>query len=187
MSNSLGYHGAHQAPLYVGIPQARILEWDAMPSSRSSQPRSPALQVDSLSSEPLGKLWLNAPWMLEWVAYPLSRGSSWPWNWTGVSCIPGRFFTSWSKGNISVDSTPGPESQAMCTTEMAVGSVLCQEQHPSVLEEYLCAVAQIFSPLFFHLYCNDFVSALFSTISELCCWTARPSGMHYHNRLISTA
>ena len=26
-----------------------------MPSSRSSQPRSPALQVDSLSSEPLGK------------------------------------------------------------------------------------------------------------------------------------
>ena len=40
----------------VGILQARILEWVAMPSSRgSSQPRSPALQVDSLPSETPGK------------------------------------------------------------------------------------------------------------------------------------
>ena len=31
---------AHQAPLSMGIPQARILEWIAMPSFRgSSQPR----------------------------------------------------------------------------------------------------------------------------------------------------
>ena len=40
-----------------GVLQARILEWVAMPSSRgSSQPRSPALQADSLSPEPPGKL-----------------------------------------------------------------------------------------------------------------------------------
>ena len=26
-------------------------------------------------------------WLLEWVAYPFSRGSSCPRNWTGVSCI----------------------------------------------------------------------------------------------------
>ena len=32
--------------------------------------------------------------ILEWVAYPISRGSSWPRNWTRVSCIEGRFFTS---------------------------------------------------------------------------------------------
>ena len=43
-----------------GILQGRILEWVAMPSSRgSSQPRdytpAPALQADSLPSEPLGK------------------------------------------------------------------------------------------------------------------------------------
>ena len=31
--------------------------------------------------------------ILEWVAYPFSRGSSWPKNKTGVSCIAGRFFT----------------------------------------------------------------------------------------------
>ena len=34
--------------------------------------------------------------ILEWVAYPSSWGSSWPRNWTGVSCISGRFFTSWA-------------------------------------------------------------------------------------------
>ena len=41
----------------MGILQARILEWVAMPFSRgSSQPRSPALQADSLPFELLGKL-----------------------------------------------------------------------------------------------------------------------------------
>ena len=36
----------------------------------------------------------GSPWILEWVAYPFCRGSSWPMNWTGVSYIAGRFFTS---------------------------------------------------------------------------------------------
>ena len=34
--------------------------------------------------------------ILEWVAFPFSRGSSQPRDWTQVSCIAGRFFTSWS-------------------------------------------------------------------------------------------
>ena len=39
-----------------GILQARILEWVDFPFFRgSSQPRSPALQADSLSAEPRGK------------------------------------------------------------------------------------------------------------------------------------
>ena len=39
-----------------GLLQARTLEWVAVSSSRgSSRPRSPALQADSLPSEPLGK------------------------------------------------------------------------------------------------------------------------------------
>ena len=33
---------------------------------------------------------------LEWVAYPSSRASSWPRNWTGVFCTAGGFFTSWA-------------------------------------------------------------------------------------------
>ena len=34
--------------------------------------------------------------ILEWVALLLSRESSWPWDWTWVSCIADRFFTVWA-------------------------------------------------------------------------------------------
>ena len=38
----------------------------------------------------------GSPRMLEWVALPFSRGSSWPRNQTGVSFIAGGFFTNWA-------------------------------------------------------------------------------------------
>ena len=38
----------------------------------------------------------GSPAILEWVAYPFSRGSCQPRNWTGVSCIAGGFFTNWA-------------------------------------------------------------------------------------------
>ena len=44
-----------------------------------------------LPTEPQG-----SPVILEWVAYPFSRGPSRPRNWTGVSCIAGGFFTNWA-------------------------------------------------------------------------------------------
>ena len=52
---------ACQAPLSMGILQARMLEWVAMPFSGDLanpgiKPRSPTLQADSLPSESLGKL-----------------------------------------------------------------------------------------------------------------------------------
>ena len=34
--------------------------------------------------------------ILEWVAFPSSRGSSQPREWAQVSCIAGRFFTVWA-------------------------------------------------------------------------------------------
>ena len=34
--------------------------------------------------------------ILEWVAVPFSKGSSQPRDQTQVSCIAGRFFTSWA-------------------------------------------------------------------------------------------
>ena len=51
---------AHQAPLSMGILQARILEWVAFPSpgdlpNPGIEPTSPTLQADSLPSEPPGK------------------------------------------------------------------------------------------------------------------------------------
>ena len=36
--------------------------------------------------------------ILEWVAIPLSRGSSQPRDWSLVLCIVGRFFTIWATG-----------------------------------------------------------------------------------------
>ena len=56
----------------------------------------------------LSGVWLFAtPWtiwvhgilqtrILEWVAYLFSSGSSRPRNWTGISCIAGRFSTNWA-------------------------------------------------------------------------------------------
>ena len=51
---------ACQAPLSMGILQARVQEWVAMPSSGDLtnpgiKPRSPTLQADSLPAEPPGK------------------------------------------------------------------------------------------------------------------------------------
>ena len=34
--------------------------------------------------------------IMEWVAISFSRGSSWPRDWTQVSCIVGRHFTIWA-------------------------------------------------------------------------------------------
>ena len=38
----------------------------------------------------------GSPRILEWGAYPFSRGSAWLRNRTRVYCIAGRFFTSWA-------------------------------------------------------------------------------------------
>ena len=57
---AIPWTAAHQAPLSMGILQARILEWVALPSSRGSsqlrgQTQVSPLQADSLPSEPPGK------------------------------------------------------------------------------------------------------------------------------------
>ena len=38
----------------------------------------------------------GSPRILEWVAYPFSRGFSEPSNQTRISCIAGKFFTNWA-------------------------------------------------------------------------------------------
>ena len=40
--------------------------------------------------------------ILEWVAFPFSRGSSQPRDWTQVSHIAGGFFTSWATREAQV-------------------------------------------------------------------------------------
>ena len=54
--------------------------------------------------------------VLEWVAIPLSRGSSQPRDWTQVSCIAGRFFYHLShQGRSSVYSRD--EKLSSCSTQ----------------------------------------------------------------------
>ena len=46
----------------------------------------------------------GSPWILEWVVYPFSRGTSQPRNQkTEVSCIAGGFFTSWVTREAYID------------------------------------------------------------------------------------
>ena len=40
--------------------------------------------------------------ILQWVAYPFSSRSSQPRNWSRVSCIAVRFFTSWAAREAQV-------------------------------------------------------------------------------------
>ena len=57
------------------------------------KPRSPSLWVDSLPAEPQVKpknTGVGSLSLLQWI-FP---------NWTGVSCIAGRFFTSWDTREI---------------------------------------------------------------------------------------
>ena len=74
---------AHQAPLSMGLLQARILEWVAIPSSRgSSQPRDQT-QVSCTAGE-FFTVWDTRealyPLLSEWVkwSHPVMSDSLWP-------------------------------------------------------------------------------------------------------------
>ena len=89
-----------QAPLSMGFSRQEY--WTGLPCpppgdlpDAEIEPRTPALQVDSLHLSHKG-----SPGILGWVAYSFSRGSSWPRNRTRVSCIAGGFFTSWATREI---------------------------------------------------------------------------------------
>ena len=57
----------------------------------------------------------ESPRILEWVAYPFSRGSSWPRNQIGVSCFAGGFFTSWTTRETILTHTTY-QSSWLCST-----------------------------------------------------------------------
>ena len=46
----------------------------------------------------------GGPRIPEWAACPFSRGSSWPRNQTGISCIAGWFFINWAIGEAPLQS-----------------------------------------------------------------------------------
>ena len=102
----------HAAVHGVVKSQTRLSDWTGLYSPWNSPGQNPG--VDSLSllqgifptqGPNLGLLncrWIlyqlshkGSPRILEWVANPYFRGSSWPRNWTGVCCIAGGFFTNY--------------------------------------------------------------------------------------------
>ena len=66
--------------------------WGDLPNP-GIEPRSPAWWADSLPAEPQEKPKNTVVGSLSSAVF--SSRSSWPRNWTGVSCIAGRYFTNW--------------------------------------------------------------------------------------------
>ena len=67
--------------------------------------------------------------ILEWVTFPFSRGSSQPRDWTQVSGIAGRFFTSWATReakNTGMDSLSLLQ-QIFLTQESNRGLLHCRQ------------------------------------------------------------
>ena len=62
--------------------------------SMKSESGSCLVVSDSLGPHALHSPWTSPGRILEWVAFPFSRGSSQPRGWTQVSRIAGRFFIS---------------------------------------------------------------------------------------------
>ena len=95
----------HMGYTVHGILQASILEWIAFPFSRGSSPPTqgsdPGLPYCRWILYQLSHQ--GSPRILEWAPYPFSSRSSRPRNWTGVSCIAGRFFTSWATREVPIN------------------------------------------------------------------------------------
>ena len=66
--------------LSVLVAQSRLTLWDPMDCSLPGSSVREILQAR----------------IMEWVAIPFSKGSSWSKDWTWVSCIAGSFFTIWA-------------------------------------------------------------------------------------------
>ena len=98
VSDSLQNHGPQPARLLCPWGVSRQEYWSGLPGPPPGDLPNPEIKPGL----PLCRLfldWLNhqeSPRIRGWVAYPFFRGSSQPRNWTGVSCIAGRFFTSWA-------------------------------------------------------------------------------------------
>ena len=99
----------HQSYLRVFISELRLESHKHVCSPCHGCLRSTGLSIVSDSWWPHGLpsasllcLWNSLgkntgvlEWVLEWVAIPFSRGSSWPKDQTWISCTAVRFFTIW--------------------------------------------------------------------------------------------
>ena len=93
MSNCLQPHGLY-SPWNSPGQNTGVGSFSHLPGKLLNpgiKPSSPTLQVDFLPAEPQGK-----PKNTRVGILSLLQQSSWPRNWTRVSCIVGRLFTNWA-------------------------------------------------------------------------------------------
>ena len=73
------------------------------------------------------------PRILEWIAYPFSRGSSPPRNWTGIFCIAGEFFTNWAISEAPTYMKPSTKhlwiSILLQSLEYTLDTILSHQTH----------------------------------------------------------
>ena len=127
-----------------GTLQARILEWVAFPFSRGSsqprvEPRSPALQVDSLPAEPPGKpknLGVGTLSLLHGIF--LTQKSNW-----GLLCCRQILYQLSYEGPEKSDRKvicPQPSQQTMVEQAAGKGYELLISQEERKVKRGLCAV-----------------------------------------------
>ena len=68
--------------------------------------------------------------ILEWVAIPFSRESSWPRDWTQVFCIAGRLFTIWATRRalkIHMEPPKNPFTKSFLRKNSKTGSIVSSD------------------------------------------------------------
>ena len=88
VSDPLWHHGLDSPGQNTGVGSLSLLQ-GIFPTQGSNQGLLHCRHIPYQLSQQ------GSPRVLEWVAFPFSRGSSRPRNWTRVSCIAGIFYTSW--------------------------------------------------------------------------------------------
>ena len=88
--------------------------------------------------------------ILEWGAFPFSRGSSQPRDWTQVSHIAGGFFTSWATREAQVNIWPYYYSNNSCWLARACWLYYCNKCFPPAKSDrsndfcnYYCATCSL--------------------------------------------
>ena len=90
----------HRCRIHTGfwrLSTKKIVEWSEVKDAQSH-----LTLCDPMDYTVHGTLQAR---VLEWVTFPFSRGSSWPRNQNGVSCIAGGFFTNWAMREAYMTNT----------------------------------------------------------------------------------
>ena len=80
--------------------------------------------------------------ILQWVAIPFSRGSSWPRDRTWVSCIAGRFFTIWATRETPYSQLIGREEKKRAKEKERRGKTVSGDFF--MCKTVSCLCAQVF-------------------------------------------